>query len=89
MKRYAHLEDGERRLLPAQFKGEVYHKLACCDCGLVHKMRVKVLPKGEGIELTAWRDRRSTAAIRRARATLVHNVAARMSASSGKNHKSK
>lgn len=44
-----------------------FYKMACCDCGLVHKMEFKLVPRGNGkaILLRAWRDNRATAAIRR------------------------
>lgn len=70
MKRYHKLEDGEVRLLKAHTPGIVDHKLACCDCGLVHKMRLEMRGK-DAIELTAWRDKRATAAKRRARARML------------------
>ena len=39
------------------------YKLACCDCGLVHRMEFRVY-KGYA-QFRAWRDNRSTAAMRR------------------------
>jgi len=39
------------------------YKLACCDCGLVHKFDFRV-HRGR-IEIRAFRDNRATAAIRR------------------------
>lgn len=84
MKRYHKLEDGEVRLLKAHTPGIVDHKLACCDCGLVHKMRLEMRGK-DAIELTAWRDRRATAAKRRSRVLLrAGNAPAKTHKSPGK-----
>lgn len=41
------------------------YKLACCDCGLVHRMQFRV-HRGR-IQFKAWRDNRATAAMRRAK----------------------
>ena len=41
-------------------------KAACCDCGLVHRMRFKVRGKNL-IIMKFWRDERATAQIRRHR----------------------
>lgn len=38
-------------------------KMACCDCGLVHRMRFRV--KGSTLVIQGWRDNRATAQIRR------------------------
>lgn len=45
------------------------YKMACCDCGLVHRMEFAHIPYGSGrkIIFRAWRDERSTAAKRRAK----------------------
>jgi hypothetical protein len=43
------------------------YKMACCDCGLVHKMEFAHVPYGNGrkIVFRAWRDERATSAFRR------------------------
>ena len=41
------------------------YKIACCDCGLVHCFRFTVV-RGK-LRIRAWRDNRSTAALRRHR----------------------
>lgn len=45
------------------------YKMACCDCGLVHRMEFAHVPYGSGrkIIFRAWRDERATAAMRRER----------------------
>lgn len=42
------------------------YKMACCDCGLVHRLDFKVAEDGF-VSLRAFRDNRATAAIRRER----------------------
>lgn len=44
------------------------YKLACCDCGLVHKMNfrlVKSANAGRTIQFQVFRDNKATGAIRR------------------------
>lgn len=43
------------------------YKMACCDCGLVHKLDFKHIKWGRGrkIIFRAYRDERATAAVRR------------------------
>ena len=51
------------------------YKMACCDCGLVHRLDFRVLRavnrthgkilKGARVEFRAYRDNRATAALRR------------------------
>jgi hypothetical protein len=43
------------------------HRVACCDCGLVHLFRFRLVERngGRGIEMQAWRHERATAARRR------------------------
>lgn len=58
------------------------YRMECCDCGLVHKMRFKVLrvtkrrgdewqgvpaPRGYKVVFQSWRDNRATASRRKAR----------------------
>lgn len=58
------------------------YKMMCCDCGLVHKLRFKVVrvtgrkkggywwgvpAKGHKVVFRAWRDNRATALTRRQR----------------------
>lgn len=40
-----------------------FYKMACCDCGLVHKTEFRL--KGKHIEFRMWRDERATSQIRR------------------------
>ena len=65
VRRYHQANDGEPIKVARVDKSEWALKLACCDCGLVHK----VLIEHAGVELTmrAWRDPRATAAKRRKR----------------------
>jgi hypothetical protein len=44
-------------------RAPVRYRMMCCDCGLVHLLRFRVV-KGE-VSFQAWRDNRSTAAYRR------------------------
>ena len=43
------------------------YKMACCDCGLVHRLDFRVVPYGSGhkVEMRAFRDTRATAMVRR------------------------
>lgn len=43
------------------------YKIACCDCSLVHRIDLKVIKSGRGhaVQYRAFRDNRSTAAMRR------------------------
>ena len=41
------------------------YKMACCDCGLVHRLDFRV--KDKAIQFKVERDNRATAAMRRAR----------------------
>jgi hypothetical protein len=43
------------------------YKMACCDCGLVHRMDFRHVAWGTGrkIQFRCWRDERATAGIRR------------------------
>jgi hypothetical protein len=66
--KYRKLEDGEVRTIPVVTPGVIDHKIACCDCGLVHRVRLNVNAKRDYVEFMAWRDKRATAAKRRARA---------------------
>ena len=42
------------------------YRMACCDCGLVHKIDFKVIPWGRGHKtlFRCWRDPRATGAKR-------------------------
>jgi len=55
---YKSVEPGE--LIYPVMKG---YRLACCDCGLVHKVDFGVF-KGK-VLFRVWRDNRATAALRR------------------------
>lgn len=39
------------------------YRMACCDCGLVHRMQFRVSKRK--VQLRAWRDNRATARMRR------------------------
>ena len=39
------------------------YKVACCDCGLIHKIEFRISPHGK-IQFRAFRDNRATAARR-------------------------
>jgi len=44
------------------------YKLACCDCGLVHKTQFRIVTDQQGrkrIQFRVWLDNRATAAMRR------------------------
>lgn len=43
------------------------YKLACCDCGLVHRIDFKLVPWGRGqkVMFRAFRHERATAQVRR------------------------
>lgn len=41
------------------------YKMACCDCGLVHRLRFVAV--GNKLRIRAWRDKRATGALRRHR----------------------
>lgn len=41
------------------------YKLACCDCGSVHRIDFEISEDGSGVRFRATRDNRSTAALRR------------------------
>ncbi len=60
--RYPVVQDGEW-VQPIR-KG---YKMACCDCGLVHKLNFRLVPfkAGKKIQFQASRDERATAARRR------------------------
>lgn len=47
------------------------YKIACCDCGLVHKFRFAAI--GNTLRIRAWRDNRATSAIRRKRKVAYGN----------------
>lgn len=48
------------------------YRLSCCDCGLVHEINFRIIEKGKKIQLQAYRNQRSTSALRRNR-TYSHN----------------
>jgi hypothetical protein len=66
MARYPAVHDGE--WVAPKKRG---YKLACCDCGLVHRMNFEHVPRGRGrkIIFQAFRDNRATAAKRRRKRT--------------------
>lgn len=45
------------------------YKMACCDCGLVHKVDFRVVDRK--IQFRAFRDNRATAQVRRHKAKVV------------------
>lgn len=60
--RYRKLSDGEWS--PLTVRGFI--KIACCDCGLVHRLQIRRLRSGR-FTFKAWHDMRATAAKRRKR----------------------
>lgn len=60
MGRYRRMQDGEPRVETTRGT----FKVACCDCGLVHRYRYRIVGKTL-IAIRAWRDARATAAVRR------------------------
>lgn len=61
--KYTQRRDGEGFSIPNK---QIY-KIACCDCGLVHRLVLVApgLPTGEQIGIAVERDNRATAARRR------------------------
>lgn len=59
-KKYKQRTDGESFLVP---HGDT-HRIACCDCGLVHDMKFAAV--GNGVIVTAARNNRATASRRSA-----------------------
>ena len=57
---YPPVEAGEKVVIPWETKD---YKMACCDCGLVHRLRFTV--EGSNLILQGWRDNRATAQLRR------------------------
>lgn len=57
--RYKQIKDGEWET-PLMSR----YKAVCCYCGLVHRMQFKI--KGRRVMFRCWRDKRATAAVRRA-----------------------
>jgi hypothetical protein len=53
---------------PVRYPPKSY-KFACCDCGLVHRFRFRIVPnkygRGKVIQFQAERDRRATGQMRR------------------------
>jgi phenylalanyl-tRNA synthetase alpha subunit len=60
MVRYPFIQPGER--VQIKWRKEDF-KLACCDCGLVHKLRFTI--KGGVLTIRGWRDNRATGQLRR------------------------
>jgi hypothetical protein len=61
-RRYPQRRPGE----PMEFDWkESDYWLCCCDCGLVHRIRLVV--RGDRAQIRLWRDNRSTAQLRRHR----------------------
>ena len=57
--KYDHIREGEW----VQPTPQTGHKLACCDCGLVHTINFRVV-RGK-VQLQAFRDEKATKARRR------------------------
>lgn len=65
MSKYKKISNGEILRFPEE--GSIFN-LACCDCGLVHKMVVKNVTEGKDkgmIDMIMIRDNRRTGQIRR------------------------
>lgn len=48
------------------------YKMACCDCSLVHVLNFRIV-KG-AVQLQAFRDKRATATMRRARGVTIKTI---------------
>jgi len=59
-KKYPQIQAGQK--VDLDWRKDDY-KIACCDCNLVHRFRYTVV--GDKLRIRAWRDNRSTAALRR------------------------
>ena len=59
---YPPVQAGEKVVVPWETED---YKMACCDCGLVHRLRFTV--EGSDIIMQGWRDNRATAQLRRRR----------------------
>lgn len=59
-KSYPQIEEGQAVDIDWRRKD---YKIACCDCGLVHRFRFAAI--GHRLRIRAWRDNRATSAIRR------------------------
>lgn len=59
---YTTVKDGERFRIPCN------ERIACCDCGLVHRWEITVVKKGRHREVYArtWRDPKATGGVRAA-----------------------
>ena len=66
-KSYDHVKSGE--WVKPHMTG---YKMACCDCGLVHTINFRVTKKGR-VLFQAFRNNRSTAAVRRERKKRENN----------------
>lgn len=62
-KRYETTGDGSP--VDLDWRDGHYMYLACCDCGLVHK--IKVVANNRRVRLRFWRDERRTGQVRRYR----------------------
>lgn len=77
--KYTQVHDGEW-FEPKPQRG---HKMACCDCGLIHTMNFRV--KNGKVQIQATRDNRATANRRRAKKISVRSLAERHPNSNGTN----
>jgi hypothetical protein len=59
---YPPVQESEKVVIPWETED---YKMACCDCGLVHRLRFTV--EGSDIIMQGWRDNRATAQLRRRR----------------------
>ena len=59
---YPPVQEGEKVVVPWETED---YKMACCDCGLVHRLRFTV--EGSDIVMQGWRDNRASAQLRRRR----------------------
>ena len=55
---YVQRFDGDRIVIGKLPRAE--HKIGCCDCKLVHTMKISVMKNGD-IVMRVWRDNRATA----------------------------
>ena len=61
---YQTMTDGEETRLR---RGRDILKFACCDCGMVHFIKVRLTRREKIFSLRFWRDNRATAQLRRHR----------------------
>ena len=64
-RRYQQVIDGEKLI----YNTDATHLEQCCDCGLVHRLKYKVID-GKTIEIRVWRDDKETKRVRKRNAKI-------------------